>query len=108
VSSSGTVSIAMAAHRVVMATPFIYAKEVLSRERGILVPFKDPNSIAREVVSILKKPLKMAAMGKAAQAYTKDMGWASVGRQYLELMDLLPTKQPLPASTTDSATDDQQ
>jgi glycosyltransferase involved in cell wall biosynthesis len=91
VSSSGTVSIAMAARRVVVATPFIYTKEVLAYDRGVVLPsFRDPSSISMEVIALGRDPQRMRDIGSAAYRYARNMLWPEVGRQYLKLMGLVP------------------
>ena len=50
---SGTLSYAMGCGKAIISTPSIYAKEVLSEERGILVDFKNPQSIGKALNDVL-------------------------------------------------------
>jgi glycosyltransferase involved in cell wall biosynthesis len=91
VSSSGTVSLAMTASRVVVATPFIYTKEALSHGRGILLPsFNDViPSMTRAISSLIEEPWRKTAMEKAAAIWQSNNEWNSVARQWLPLLGLV-------------------
>src|SRR5579872_5425270 len=52
---SGTLAIALGAGKAIISTPYWHAKELLAQERGVIVPFDDPNSIANAVVRLDRK-----------------------------------------------------
>ncbi len=81
-STSGTLAYAVGAGKAVISTPYSHAREMLADGRGILVPWRDPAAIAREVVDILGNDDERAAMGKRAAAYGRDMFWPAVARRY--------------------------
>jgi glycosyltransferase involved in cell wall biosynthesis len=60
--TSGTLAYAVGAGKAVISTPYVYARALLAEGRGILVPFQDAPTIAREVVGLLDDPAKLLAM----------------------------------------------
>ena len=91
-STSGTLAYAVGAGRAVISTPYRYAEELLAEGRGILVPWKDPNAIAREVVDLLSDDAKRDAIREKAGAYGCNMAWPVVARRYLETFELARTE----------------
>jgi glycosyltransferase involved in cell wall biosynthesis len=82
---SGTLAYAVGCGKAVVATPFVYAQEMLSDGRGIIVPFKDPVAIAIAVNSLLDDRRKLLAMEEKAYRFSRSMTWPNVARTYLEL-----------------------
>ncbi len=82
--TSGTLAYSMGAGKVVISTPYEYAKEVLANGRGILVPFANSNSIADAVLTSCAKPIARQEMGERAAKYGSLMYWKRVGQLYLE------------------------
>eukprot|EP00455_Lapot_gusevi_P039883 TRINITY_DN4488_c0_g4_i3.p1 TRINITY_DN4488_c0_g4~~TRINITY_DN4488_c0_g4_i3.p1 ORF type:complete len:1638 (+),score=410.79 TRINITY_DN4488_c0_g4_i3:94-5007(+) len=85
VSNSGTVSMAMAVGRVVVATPFTFAKIALRQNRGVLVPFKNSLALAKAIVGLLNDPIRMREIGERAYQYMAAIQWHKVAKSYLEL-----------------------
>jgi Glycosyl transferases group 1 len=82
--TSGTLAYAVGCGKAVISTPYWYASELLADGRGILVPWRDPGSIAREVHSLLADPARRCALGERAAAYGRAMQWPEVARRYIE------------------------
>jgi glycosyltransferase involved in cell wall biosynthesis len=82
---SGTLAYAVGCGKAVVATPFVYAQEMLSDGRGIIVPFKDPDAIATGVNSLLGDRKKLLVMEERAYRFSRAMTWPNVARMYLEL-----------------------
>jgi len=82
---SGTLAYALGAGKAIIATPSVYAREVLADGRGILVPFCDSQAIARVLRHLLSDAEALAALEERAYAYTRSWTWPAVGRQYLAL-----------------------
>lgn len=97
--TSGALSYAMGAGKAVVSTPFWHAEELLTEGRGRLVPVKDPEAIAREIIGLLDDEVALAAMRKRAYQYCRHMVWSSVARQYLELFDTVRTHTPVRSVT---------
>ncbi|MFZ5893427.1 MAG: glycosyltransferase family 4 protein [Myxococcota bacterium] len=83
-STSGTLAYAVGAGKAVISTPYAYACELLAEERGVLVPWRDPVAIAREVSELFSAEPKRLAMAERAAAYGRDMVWPVVARSYYE------------------------
>jgi glycosyltransferase involved in cell wall biosynthesis len=82
---SGTLAYAVGCGKAVIATPFVYAEELLADGRGIIVPFKDSEAIADASNSLLGDRKKLLQMEERAYRYSRPMTWPNVARSYLEL-----------------------
>ncbi len=78
--TSGTLAYAVGSGKAVISTPYWYASELLADGRGILVPWRDPQAIAREVIGLLGDDGKRRALSERAAAYGRDMVWPAVAR----------------------------
>lgn len=82
--TSGTLAYALGSGKAVLSTPYYYAEELLAEGRGILVPWRDPAAIAREVLQLVAAPETCAALQRRAAAYGLEMVWPAVADRYLE------------------------
>ena len=80
---SGTLAYALSAGKAIISTPYLHAIELLDEERGVLVPFDDPQAIAEKTVALLDNGTARHAMRKRAYLYTRDMVWNRVAQQYM-------------------------
>ena len=80
---SGTLAYALSAGKAIISTPYLYAAELLDEERGILVPFDDPQAIAAKTLELIENPPACHAMRKRAYQYTRSMVWNRVAQQYM-------------------------
>lgn len=83
--TSGTLAYAVGAGKVCIATEYVYAKKMLTKGRGILVPFRDSNSIAQALVELYKSPKKREAIQNKAKMYKTDMSWNTVAQEHILL-----------------------
>ncbi len=83
--TSGTLAYALSASKAIIATPSLYAKEVLAKGRGILVNFKDAPGIIKAVNLLLTKPELKRKKEKESYAYSRKMLWPNVAAEYLEV-----------------------
>lgn len=82
---SGTVAYAAAFGKAIIATNFRYARSLLRRGRGVLVPFKDDAAIADALLSILDNPQKKRDLEEAVYIYSRKMTWPNVASRYADL-----------------------
>jgi glycosyltransferase involved in cell wall biosynthesis len=81
--TSGTLAYAVGSGKAVISTPYEYARELLADGRGVLVPWRDPQAIAREVIHLLGDDERRLALRERAEAHGRSMGWPTVARSYL-------------------------
>lgn len=82
--TSGTLAYVFGAGKAVVSTPYWHAQELLAENRGILVPFRDPASIASAVSDLLDDQARMEIIRTEAYAKGLDMRWPAVAERYLE------------------------
>ena len=82
--TSGTLAYTVGAGKAVISTPYWYAEEMLADERGVLVPFSDPQALANQVIDLLGNDSKRHAMRKRAYLFGRDMIWPQVSRRYMQ------------------------
>jgi glycosyltransferase involved in cell wall biosynthesis len=106
--TSGALSYALGAGKAVVATPFLHAQELLAGGRGRVVPARRPDALARQVLDLLSNKRDTHDMRRRAYAYTRNMLWPVVARDYLQLFDTVravslkvaPLAKPLAAAKT--------
>ena len=81
---SGTLAYALSAGKAIISTPYLHAIELLDDERGILVPFDDPEAIAGKTIELLENDTARHAMRKRADLYARDMVWSRVAQKYMK------------------------
>ncbi len=81
---SGTLAYALSAGKAIISTPYLHAIELLDEERGVFVPFDDPEAIAAKTVELLDNSTARHAMRKRAYLYARDMVWSRVAQKYMK------------------------
>ena len=80
--TSGTLAYAFGSGNAVVSTPYWHAAELLTEERGKLVPFRDARSIAVAVTDLLHDEPLRHTMRKNAYKLGRDMVWSRVAQRY--------------------------
>jgi glycosyltransferase involved in cell wall biosynthesis len=80
--ASGTLSYAMGAGRAVISTPFAFAKERLTKGRGLIAPTASPEALSTAILRLLGDRKLRDAIGTRAYADTRDMVWSAIGTSY--------------------------
>ena len=82
--TSGTLAYTVGAGKAVISTPYWYAQEVLADGRGVLVPFRDPDALAEQVIKLLDNEAERHAMRKRAYIFGRSMIWSEIAQRYME------------------------
>lgn len=82
---SGTLTYAMACGKAIISTPYWHAEELLANEKGILVPFKDPESMGKAISYLISDEDKRNELRKNAYAAGREITWPKIGKKYLEV-----------------------
>jgi glycosyltransferase involved in cell wall biosynthesis len=83
--TSGTLAYAITAGKVIVSTPYLYAKELLAEERGFLYPFRDVAELSRLTAAVLTDNALFETTRRKAYAYGQAMTWPTVGLRYARL-----------------------
>ena len=87
--TSGTLSYALGAGKAVVSTPYLHALEALDNDRGLLVDFRSPESIADAVTRMLDDPELKSRLENNAYRYANEATWPKTGARFLEVMEEL-------------------
>jgi len=82
--TSGTLAYTLGAGKAIISTPYWYAQEILSDGRGMLVPFRDHEALAEQVINLLDNEAERHAMRKRAYMFGRAMIWSEVAQRYME------------------------
>lgn len=82
---SGTLAYAVALGKAIVSTPYVYAEEMLADGTGFLVPFRDPEALARAVLKVYEEPGVRRSLEARAAEKGADLAWTRVGQQYARL-----------------------
>ena len=80
--TSGTLAYALACGKAIVSTPYIYAEELLADDRGRLVPFKDSEAMADNIIELLSNESLRNRLRKNSYQYGRQMVWKEVARSY--------------------------
>jgi glycosyltransferase involved in cell wall biosynthesis len=97
--TSGTLAYAMGTGKAIISTPYWYATEMLSEDRGRIVPFHNPNAMAEQIIDLLNNDVDRHAMRKKAYMFSRDAVWKEVSRKYLQVFSEVQqnrTRKPRP------------
>ncbi len=83
--TSGALAYAIGVGKACISTPYIYSKEVLANNRGVLVPFRNAKAIADAVIDLLEHPKKANEIARNAYAFGRLMTWPNVANSHLDL-----------------------
>ena len=99
-SSSGALTFALAAGCAVVATPFIYAEDMLRSGAGTIVPFGDAPAIAAAVCELIERPDRLEAARAEARRVGSGLAWPSVAVTTAAVLDEAaleaPRRTPIP------------
>ncbi len=87
--TSGTLAYALGCGKAIISTDYLYAQEVLSEGRGMLVDVLDSEQIGAAAIKILSDPVAKEEMETRAYKYGRRAAWFNVAIDYLNLFHKL-------------------
>ena len=97
--TSGTLAYAMGTGKAIISTPYWYATEMLAEGRGRIVPFRNPDAMAEQIIDLLDNDVDRDAMRKKAYTFSREAVWKEVSRKYLQVFSEVRqnrTRKPRP------------
>ncbi len=82
--TSGTLAYSFGCGKAIVSTPYWHAEELLAGGLGVLVPFADSRSLAREIRGLLRDGPRRLSMRERAYALGRSMVWQQSAFHYLE------------------------
>ncbi|MGN7764062.1 glycosyltransferase family 4 protein [Paenibacillus sp. 22594] len=79
---SGTLAYGIGYGRVIVSTPYRYAKEMLAGGRGLLADFRDSASLETCILELLDDPAKVKEMESRTLELGRTMMWSEVAKTY--------------------------
>jgi len=80
---SGTLAYAVGYGKVIVSTPYLYAKEMLAEGRGMLSEFNDSDTLADNIKYIIENPVKKAIMERETIKIGRTMYWDKIAQRYI-------------------------
>ncbi len=85
--TSGTLAYAMGCGRVVVSTPFLHAKDMVSEDRGFLVEqFRNTKSFKEALLAALSDMNRIKNMEQNSYEFTRSMTWPNVALSYGDII----------------------
>jgi glycosyltransferase involved in cell wall biosynthesis len=79
---SGTLTYAIGMGKAIVSTPYWYAQEMLSDNRGLLVDFGNVDGFKKSLLYLIENPEKCNIMRENAYYFGRKMTWKNVGKEY--------------------------
>lgn len=82
---SGTLAYAVGYGRAIISTPYLYATEMLSDQRGLLAEFENSDSLFQNLDYILTNPKQKEIMESNTLKLGKTMYWNIIAQNYIDV-----------------------
>ncbi|HWQ47519.1 MAG TPA: glycosyltransferase family 4 protein, partial [Methanosarcina sp.] len=79
---SGALTYAIGMGKAIVSTPYWYAQEMLSDNRGLLVDFRDTDGFKESLLYLIENPEECNNMRKKAYNFGRKMTWKNIGKEY--------------------------
>ncbi|WP_440948463.1 glycosyltransferase family 4 protein [Methanosarcina sp. T3] len=79
---SGALTYAIGMGKAIVSTPYWYAQEMLSENRGLLVDFGDTEGFKNSLLYLIKNPEECDKMRRKAYDFGRKMTWKNIGKEY--------------------------
>jgi glycosyltransferase involved in cell wall biosynthesis len=81
--TSGALAYSFGLGKAIVSTPYWYAQELLDDGRGVLVPFRDPEAMSREIIALLTNDARRNSMRQRAYLASRSMTWERIAQRYM-------------------------
>ena len=81
--TSGALAYSFGLGKAIVSTPYWHAQELLEHGRGVIVPFRDPDAMSREIIALLTNDVRRYSIGKKAYLASRSMTWEQTAKRYL-------------------------
>jgi len=85
--TSGALAYSFGLGKAIVSTPYWHAQELLDDGRGILVPFRDPEAMSREIIGLLTNDARRNSMRQRAYLASRSMTWERTAKRYIATFD---------------------
>ncbi|MCP4300842.1 MAG: glycosyltransferase, partial [Gammaproteobacteria bacterium] len=85
--TSGALAYSFGLGKAIVSTPYWHAQEILGDGRGVLVPFRDPEAMSREIIALLTNDARRNSMRQRAYLASRSMTWEQTAKRYLATFD---------------------
>ncbi|AKB21879.1 glycosyltransferase family 4 protein [Methanosarcina sp. WH1] len=79
---SGALTYAIGMGKAIVSTPYWYAQEMLSDNRGLLVDFGDTAGFKNSLLYLIENPKECNNMRRNAYDFGRKMTWKNIGKEY--------------------------
>jgi glycosyltransferase involved in cell wall biosynthesis len=84
---SGTLTYAIGMGKAIVSTPYWYAEEMLSDNRGLLVDFGNVDGFKKSLLYLIEHPEKCNIMRENAYYFGRKMTWKNVSEEYITVFN---------------------
>jgi glycosyltransferase involved in cell wall biosynthesis len=84
---SGTLTYAIGMGKAIVSTPYWYAEEMLSDNRGLLVDFGNIDGFKKSLLYLIENPEKCNIMRENAYYFGRKMTWKNVSEEYITVFN---------------------
>lgn len=85
--TSGALAYSFGLGKAIVSTPYWHAQELLDDGRGVLVPFRDPEAMSREIIALLTDDARCNSMRQRAYLASRSMTWEQTAKRYTATFD---------------------
>lgn len=92
----------------IISTPFRFAVELLSSDRGVIIPYNNDSEALAAFLKVISNEKERHEMGQKAQQFVSNWSWNNVAQEYSKLLltnnSLTPiTPDPFEKNTFDES-----
>jgi len=84
---SGPLSFAVGCGRAIIATPYVYAREILAQGRGLVARDATPEALAEQLELILSDAAIQTELEHRVAEFSQSFSWESVAEMYLKITE---------------------